>query len=190
VLAIADLPGYAEEGEMLDPETPPAAKTNRPKETIFGTFLDSMRDSPQFPPASTLTSHNLNSHNMQVPPVQRPRATVETASAHMKKVYEDKASSLSTSVMSGSTRQQSDWDCLGEHTMIGKADAVRKLLRAGCNPGTKKEPRLGPIFNVVRGASARHTKCLRALIQHGVDVNVRSKKTKKTPLLEAFEQDD
>ncbi|KAJ5043134.1 uncharacterized protein L3040_004517 [Drepanopeziza brunnea f. sp. 'multigermtubi'] len=202
------------EGEMLDPETPPeppktsvpskarpATKPNSPKVNPLRKSFDSGRGPPQAPPAPTLTGHNLNSHNTQVPPVQRPRAKVEKASVYMKKVYEDTASSVSTSVMSTRTRQSFEMrgrmlpmvdrscDHLGEQTKNGNADAVRMLLRAGCNPGTKKDPRLAPIFNVVRGASARHTKCLRALIEHGVDVNVRSKKTSKTPLLEAFEQD-
>ena len=70
----------------------------------------------------------------------------------------------------------------------GKTGAVRLLLKSGCNPGTVKNPRPGPIFHVVKGASSRHTKCLRLLIAHGVNVNIKASRTGKTPLMIAVDQ--
>ncbi|KAH7321919.1 hypothetical protein BKA65DRAFT_91087 [Rhexocercosporidium sp. MPI-PUGE-AT-0058] len=199
-----------QQGEMLDPETPPKLPhtpdlpnvapipTARPNTNSVLSFLTSARAKPT---PTNLTDTNIHSHNTQVPPVQQPRAKHQRASEYMKMVFDETASSVATSVMSTRTRQSfkihglmlpmQDRSCdyLGEQTKKGKADAVRMLLGAGCNPGTKRNPRRAPIFNVIRGASARHTKCLRSLLDHDVDVNVRSNVTHKTPLLEAFEQD-
>ena len=50
---------------------------------------------------------------------------------------------------------------------------------------TKADPRPGPLFNAVRGGSERHTKCVRALLAHGADVNV--KRGGKTALHYAIE---
>jgi serine/threonine protein kinase/ankyrin repeat protein len=148
-----------------------------------------------------LTGQNLAAHNDRKPPLRTspPRFKIERASVYMKKVFDDTASSVATSLMSERTRESfkqhglmlplQDRSCnyLGHYTKIGKVDAVRLLLRAGCNPGTKKHPRTGPIFDVVKGASSRHTKCLRELIEYGVDVNAR--RNGKTPLHLAVDQE-
>ena len=70
----------------------------------------------------------------------------------------------------------------------GKAATVRELLGAGCNPGTEEKPRWAPIYNAVRGGSDRHTKCLRALVSHGVNVNARKASNGRSPLHYAIEQ--
>ena len=148
-----------------------------------------------------LTGINLDTLNDQLPPLERPSVKPERASVYMKKVWDDAASSVATSVMSERTRmsfkmaglflpsQDRSADYLGQHTKTGKASAVRFLLQAGCNPETVNNPRHGPIFNTVRGKSRRHMKCLRALIEHGVDVNVWSRND-ETPLLEAIDHDN
>jgi ankyrin repeat protein len=190
------------------PPSPQAPVTPRPstRANPLVSWLANAR-SPLGPsrqsPGPKLTGENLGAHNRQVPPVRRSPLPfkLETASNFMKEVYNDAASSVPTSVMSTKTRerfklaglflpsQDRTLNYLGEYTKLGKADAVRLLLKQGCNPGTKTSPRNGPIFNVVRGASSRHTKCLRALIKHGVNVNIRSSRNGKTPLLEAIESE-
>ncbi|KAL5325230.1 hypothetical protein ACEPPN_006354 [Leptodophora sp. 'Broadleaf-Isolate-01'] len=181
--------------QRAPPSFTPLARPQNPLKSR----LASLRRLPQ---PSVLTGSNLGTLNDQVPPLERPRAKLERASVYMKKVFDDAASSVATSVMSETTRNSfkmaglflpsQDRSCnyLGEHTKTGKASAVRFLLQAGCNPGRVNSPRRAPIFNAVRGASSRHTKCLRALIDHGVDVNVWSRRTGETPLLEAVDQDD
>ncbi|KAH7393594.1 hypothetical protein BKA64DRAFT_709932 [Cadophora sp. MPI-SDFR-AT-0126] len=203
-----------EDGELLDPMTPadPPKETAEPARRSLSSAMPPARPQNSLrsrfaslrapPPSSVLTGSNLGTLNDQLPPLERPRAKIERASVYMKKVFDDAASSVATSVMSERTRNSfkmaglflpsQDRSCnyLGEHTKAGKASAVRFLLQAGCNPGRVNSPRRGPIFNVVRGASSRHTKCLRALIDHGVDVNVKSRRTAETPLLEAVDQDE
>ena len=52
----------------------------------------------------------------------------------------------------------------------------------------QEKPRPGPLFSAVRGASARHTKCVRLLLDFGADVNaVQSGMSKKRPLHCAIE---
>lgn len=132
-----------------------------------------------------------------MPPAQFKLATARN---FRQKVYDDTASSIATSVMSARSRnlfekhglgiawQDRDGKYLEFHTQQGKSDAVRKLLQAGCNPGTLQNPRPKPIFYCVRGASARHNKCLRRLIEYDVNVNVKGA-SGKTPLMLAVEQE-
>lgn len=178
----------------------------RPKSNPLKAWFTQAR-SPEIQKTSgppRLTGETLRIHNNEVPPLKKkshPTFKIETASVFMQQVYNDTASSVATSVMSTRTRksmklyglmlplQDRSSHFLERYTKAGKADAVRMLLREGCNPGTIKEPRPDPIFYVVRGASSRHTKCLRSLIDHKVHVNVRAKLTRKTPLIEAVEQE-
>lgn len=69
----------------------------------------------------------------------------------------------------------------------GKVQGVRELLSAGCNPGTKTKPRWNPVYNAVRGATDKHTKCLMALIRHGANVNATRSSNGRTPLHYAIE---
>lgn len=94
--------------------------------------------------------------------------------------------SASTSVMSSTTKAElsnilvpfnsfdKTHDLLQKYCEEGKASAVKFLLQKGCNPGTKQRPRRGPLLAAIRGASQRHNKCVRELIKHNVDVDVRS----------------
>ncbi|KAI9821204.1 MAG: hypothetical protein M1827_003938 [Pycnora praestabilis] len=168
-------------------------------------------NTPQ-PPSTTavLTAANLNLLvSGTLPPVsvpspstivERNHARVEiSASQYMKKIFDDAASSAPTSVLSKGTMsrlsqggpllvwQDKTSGFLEGYTKSGKVAAVRILLDRGCNPGTVTQPRWGPIFNAVRGESERHTKCVRALIEHGVDVNARNPTSGKTPLHYAIE---
>ena len=54
----------------------------------------------------------------------------------------------------------------------GKARAVRTLLDKGCNPGTSVNPRPGPLMYAVKGATPRHYKCFRALLDKGADITI------------------
>ena len=61
-------------------------------------------------------------------------------------------------------------------------------MSAGCNPETEAKPRWAPISNAVRGATDKHTKCLRELVSYGVNVNAVSKPTGRTPPHYAIEK--
>jgi serine/threonine protein kinase/ankyrin repeat protein len=161
------------------------------------------------PPRSSarLTSANLISLNKDVkksdaPAPKRVKVSLKTASIYMKSVLDDAASSVATSKVSTRTRnrfklaglmlplQDRSVHYMEQFTKEGKASTVRLLLESGCNPGTKRDPRPGPIFNAVRGATERHTKCVRALIDSGVNLNARYKSNKRTPLHYAIEHEE
>ena len=123
----------------------------------------------------------------------------ESASVIMDRILNDKISEAPTSLMSVNTRStvsQSQpllrWNdkCYGYlpiYTANGKVGGVRALLRAGCNPGTTEKPRWAPIYNAIRGATNKHTKCLRELVSYGVNVNAVRSKNGRTPLHYAIE---
>jgi len=199
-----DGPKSSSHPQLLPPPSNPPAPNIRPKLNPLLAWIANPRGPPSapMPPGPPrLAQANLGVHNVQVPPKKEspPPFKVETASVYMRKVFDDTASSVATSVVSTRTRQSlklyglmlplqdRTQNFLGRYTKMGKADAVRMLLREGCNPGTRNDPRPGPIFDVVRGASSRHIKCLRALIDHDVNVNVRL--NGKTPLLEAIDRE-
>jgi serine/threonine protein kinase len=203
-LPSTDGPRVPSRPQISVPPAAPSALNTHPKQNLLMAWIANARGPPSTQKTSgppRLTEANLGVHNVQVPPKKKspPPFKIEAASVYMRKVFDDTASSVATSVMSTRTRQSfklyglmlplqdRTQNFLGKYTKMGKADAVRMLLREGCNPGTKKDPRPGPIFDVVRGASSRHTKCLRALIAHDVNVNVR--KNGKTPLLEAVDHE-
>lgn len=118
-------------------------------------------------------------------------------SVYMQEVWEA-ASSATTSVMSERTKkvlggfgsgiawQDRTAHFLEKYVKAGKAAAVRELLKAGCNPGTKKEPRIRPLMLAVKGGSQRHNKCVAALLNYGADVNAREN-SGKTALHHAIE---
>ena len=124
----------------------------------------------------------------------------ESANVIMKRILEDKVSEAPTSVMSVNTRAKVSqsrpllrWNdefygYLPSFVTNGKVGAVRELLRAGCNPGTREKPRWAPISNAIRGATDKHTKCLRALVSHGVNVNAVKGSTGRRPLHYAVEK--
>ncbi|CAG8983807.1 hypothetical protein HYALB_00006773, partial [Hymenoscyphus albidus] len=181
--------------------SPKIVLVSRPKTNpLKGWFSQARSPSEAYKPTAH-TSENLyflNSQTSSRKQKAHPTFKIKSASVYMKQVYNDAASSVATSVMSTNTRksmklyglmlplQDRSSNFLERYTKAGKADVVRMLLREGC---TVKKPRPAPIFHTVRGASSRHTKCLRALIQHKVDTNVRARSTRKTPLIEAIEQE-
>ena len=103
-------------------------------------------------------------------------------SVYMQEVWEA-ASSAATSTMSETTRrtiggfgsglawQDKTAHILEKYVKLGKAAAVRELLQAGCNPGTREKPRIRPLILGVKGGSQRHNKCVAALLSAGADVN-------------------
>ena len=107
-------------------------------------------------------------------------------SVYMREVWEA-ASSAPTSVMSERTKktfaklgsglawQDKTANFLVKYVSLGKASAVRELLRAGCNPGTRDKPRIRPLMAGVKGGSQRHNKCVAALLTAGADANARER---------------
>jgi ankyrin repeat protein len=148
---------------------------------------------------SLLTARNLSSLNAEPTRPKRVKVDLQTASVYMKRIHDDAASSVATSMLSTRTRERfklaglmlplQDRSCryLEQYCKEGKAAAVRLLLESGCEPGTIKRRRPGPIFNAVRGATMRHIKCVDALIAKGVNVNVKSQSNGRTPLHYAIE---
>ena len=112
----------------------------------------------------------------------------------MKKILDDKISEALTSVMSASTRAKVSqskpvlrWNdkyygWLPSFVATGKVGAVKEMLGSGCNPRTTEKPRWAPIYNAIRGATDRHTKCLRALVSYGADVNAVKKTNGRRPI--------
>ncbi|OJD37375.1 serine threonine protein kinase [Diplodia corticola] len=109
------------------------------------------------------------------------------------------AKSIATSQMTSRTKQAlagyniNRWvdhtnRLLERYCSRGSAGAVRVLLQQKCNPGTKAKPRCGPLLNAIRGASARHSKVVRLLLEYNVDVHVTARGDyNKTPLHLAIE---
>ena len=107
-------------------------------------------------------------------------------SIYMQEVW-DAASSAPTSVMSERTKktfggfgsalawQDKTAHFLEKYVKSGKAAAVRELLAAGCNPGTRQKPRIRPLMLGVEGGSMRHNKCVAALLSAGANVNARER---------------
>ena len=123
----------------------------------------------------------------------------ESTNTYMKWAFDDAASITPTSVLSSRTAnrfrlagltlpsQDKGLHYLEMYTKQGKATTVRTLLESGCNPGTRKRPRVMPIFKAVRGATSKHAKCVQALLDYGVDLNVRMPSSSRTPLHYAIE---
>lgn len=135
-------------------------------------------------------------------PRQRTALPAINARSLMKTAWDSASAGAPTSVMSEATRARfsripvpyDQFDrmnnLLRDYCKQGKASAVKFLLQNKCNPGTKKHPRRAPLLAAVQGASERHNKCVRELIKHDVDVNVKSKKSGKSALHLAVENDE
>ena len=131
---------------------------------------------------------------------ERRRRRWESATVIMGRILDDKISEAPTSVMSVNTRAQIShsrpvlrWNdrfygYLPSFVANGKIGAVKEMLSAGCNPGTVEKPRWAPIYNAIRGATDKHTKCLRALVSYGVDVNAVRTSNGRRPLHYAIEK--
>lgn len=134
-------------------------------------------------------------------PRERTALPAINAKSLMKTAWDSASAGAPTSVMSEATKakfsrilvpfDQFDrmHNLLRDYCKQGKASAVKFLLQKGCNPGTKKHPRRAPLLAAVQGASERHNKCVRELIKHDVNVNVKSKKSGKSALHLAVEND-
>ncbi|KAL8708465.1 MAG: hypothetical protein Q9220_006622 [cf. Caloplaca sp. 1 TL-2023] len=121
-----------------------------------------------------------------------------TPEHYMQEVWEA-ASTIQTSVLSERTKREFGrvgpmiiWQDqtlrLVEHcAKQGKAAAVRELLIAGYNPGTRKKPNYRPLINAVRAATPRHNKVVNILLDYGADVNAVHPATGKTALHFAIE---
>ena len=160
----------------------------------------------QAPDVASVRSHStkviepprLGSYLKGVP--QRRRRRWESATVIMKKILDDKISEAPTSVMSVSTRAKVSqskpvlrWNdryygWLPSFVATGKVGAVKEMLGSGCNPGTTEKPRWAPIYNAIRGATDRHTKCLRALVSYGADVNAVKRANGRRPIHYAIER--
>ncbi|KAL9611674.1 MAG: hypothetical protein Q9167_003703 [Letrouitia subvulpina] len=127
------------------------------------------------------------------------RLDFESATMIMERILETKTAEAPTTIMSTNTkamfyggRRVTRWNdefygYLNFCVFKGNAPGVRELLRAGCNPGTLAKPRPYPIFKAVRNTSDSHIKCLRALVEYGVDVNYKEKNGRR-PIHYAIEQ--
>lgn len=123
----------------------------------------------------------------------------ESASVIRERILKSKAAVAPTSVMSAESRalvsgsrlvlrwNDAVYGYLPSFVARAKVQAVRELLNAGCNPGIKAKPRWAPIYNAIRGASDKHTKCLMALITHGAGVNATRSSNGRTHLHYAIE---
>ena len=121
-----------------------------------------------------------------------------TAGFYMQEVWEA-ASTIQTSVLDAKTQKAFArlgpgivWQDRTQHLVEsyakqGKAAAVRELLRAGCNPGTRQKPRWQPLIVAMRAGTQRHNKVVRILLDHGADVNAKHPATGKTALHFAIE---
>jgi serine/threonine protein kinase/ankyrin repeat protein len=119
------------------------------------------------------------------------------AKSYRERLLSDVARAAPTTVLSAATRHRLStfkpllhlndrcYGFLERYTELGKVAAVRYVLEAGCNPGVREKPRLTPLFNTIRGASERHTKCLLTLVEHKVDTNPFRPSNKPSPLLVA-----
>ncbi|KAL9631910.1 MAG: hypothetical protein Q9204_004013 [Flavoplaca sp. TL-2023a] len=121
-----------------------------------------------------------------------------TAGFYMQEVWQA-ASTTKTSVLDAKTQKAFArlgpgivWQDRTQHLVEsyanqGKAAAVRELLKAGCNPGTRKKPRWKPLINAIRAGTPRHNKVVKILLEHGADVNAKHPATGKTSLHFAIE---
>lgn len=134
-------------------------------------------------------------------PSKSRKSRFESATVIMERILENKKPEAPTTVMSTRTKamisrsrpvtrwNDSYYGWLPHLCARGKASAVRDMLSAGCNPGTKTKPRWGPMYNAIRGGKDGHIKCLRALVEHGGNVNARRSTNNRTLLHYAIERE-
>ena len=169
---------------------------------------------PKKPPASTTSGHatlrnsnRLSKSNLEhlqnttlrtekpLPPKTRTAKPGITASLYMEQAWEA-ASSQNYSVMSENTKRKLGplfkWQdrhgaYLESCCSKGNPSAVKFLLEQRCNPGSRMKSRPNPLQIAIRGRSMRHNKCVQHLLDHGANVNLRSRRDGSTPLHWAIE---
>lgn len=180
----------------------PSPIRNKPSMKLQICAADRLPTQPD-PPDSNETKPNTGRTSSSTPrsPRQRTALPAINAKSLMKTAWDSASAGAPTSVMSEATKAKfsrilvpyDQFDrmnnLLREYCRHGKASAVKFLLQKGCNPGTKKHPRRAPLLAAVQGASDRHNKCVRELIKNDVDVNVKSKKSGKSALHLAVENE-
>lgn len=160
---------------------------------------------PQQSDSTGPNNTNKNSGDMRPSSSRNPRQRTAlpaiNAKSLMKTAWDSASAGAPTSVMSDATKAKFSQilvpfgqfdrmhNLLRDYCKQGKASAVKFLLQKGCNPGTKQSPRRAPLLAAVQGASERHNKCVRELIKHDVNVNIKSKKSGKSALHLAVEND-
>ncbi|KAI9879715.1 MAG: hypothetical protein M1830_007500 [Pleopsidium flavum] len=168
------------------PQGPARVKPERPSITFYRPVVTAPLTSENLERLEPGTKDKAKSTTKGVP---RPIPRI-SAKAYMQDIWKAE-SSAATSVISDRSKarfganiswQDRTYNYLGYYAQQGQAATVRHLLEMKCNPGTQAKPRPGPLLNAVRGGSERHTKCVRALLDYGADVNIRSSKTGETPL--------
>ena len=184
------------EGSGIRPEAVADAGTEHTHYRPIAQTSDAASDGPQSTGASGPPS--LAAYSKGFP--KKCRRRWESATVIIERVLDDKISEAPTSIMSANTRSlvsqnrpvlrwnDKYYHYLHHFVANGKVGGVRALLSAGCNPGTAEKPRWGPIYNAIKGATDKHTKCLRELVSYGVNVNAVSKTNGRTPLHYAIER--
>lgn len=185
-----------------DAETRSSPTRNKPSiklQISAAETLPTQPDPPDFNETKQSSGHSRSSAPRS--PRQRTALPAINAKSLMKTAWDTASAGAPTSVMSEATKakfsrilvpfDQFDrmHNLLREYCRQGKASAVKFLLQKGCNPGTKRHPRRAPLLAAVQGASERHNKCVRELIKYDVDVNVKGKKSGKSALHLAVEND-
>lgn len=168
--------------------------------SLSGGESQSSKTHPARSKLSTANVDKLNKANKERPKSGRREFEDDgfTPASFIEKSWQsaEAADSLATSAMSDATAKKlrgiglvwndKAYRYLECYCKSGNAGAVRRLLDQGCNCGTILKPRPGPLFNAIQGGSARHNKCVRALIKAGCNVNVERRG--KTALHAAVEQ--
>jgi serine/threonine protein kinase len=146
---------------------------------------------------STTNRTPLTAANLRALPNSSGAVRPGKAKSYRERLLSDVARAAPTTVLSAATRHRLStfkpllhlndrcYGFLERYTELGQVAAVRYVLEAGCNPGVRGKPRLAPLFNTIRGASERHTKCLLTLVEHKVDTNPFRPPNKPSPLLVA-----
>ncbi|KAE8384287.1 hypothetical protein BDV23DRAFT_189374 [Aspergillus alliaceus] len=123
-----------------------------------------------------------------------PPISVFSPEVYMNTTWEA-ASTQDTRIISSNRSKLKWWKWLDRDQHIleslcteGAVQAVRILLKDGCNPGTEFKPRPAPLLRAIQGGTYQHYKCVQALINHDVNLNVVERRTGRTALQIAIEQ--
>ncbi|KAI9035688.1 uncharacterized protein KD926_003132 [Aspergillus affinis] len=142
----------------------------------------------------SLHKQALLSSAKQATPKKQSPGSVFSPQVYMDTAWEA-ASTQDTRIIPINRRRLSMWKWLDRDQRIlesfcteGAVQAVRILLRDGCNPGTEFKPRPAPLIRAIKGGTYQHYKCVQELMNHDVNLNVRERRTGRTALQIAIEQ--